>query len=168
MLQWLLPYQILLGPDFPTTGRCCGLGSVGCDLLLALEISGWLPLRRPRNTLRRLEANAQTGLCRRYDNLVGMFSGKQVPAVGVSIGIERVFSVLESRIRARAEQQGGLIRKNDTQVHILLQCRLQDPAARGCFNGNRTERHTLHDSDGASISWCDDFMKCGTHGKLIS
>ncbi|XP_028548347.1 histidine--tRNA ligase, cytoplasmic-like, partial [Dendrobium catenatum] len=31
----------------------------------------------------------------RYDNLVGMFSGKQVPAVGVSLGIERVFTIME-------------------------------------------------------------------------
>jgi histidyl-tRNA synthetase len=31
----------------------------------------------------------------RYDGLVGMFSGKNIPAVGVSIGIERIFSILE-------------------------------------------------------------------------
>jgi histidyl-tRNA synthetase len=34
----------------------------------------------------------------RYDNLVGMFDPKHknVPCVGVSIGVERVFSVLEA------------------------------------------------------------------------
>lgn len=32
---------------------------------------------------------------RRYDNLVGMFSGKQVSTVGVSLGIERVFTIME-------------------------------------------------------------------------
>jgi histidyl-tRNA synthetase len=37
----------------------------------------------------------------RYDNLVGMFSGKQVPAVGVSFGIERVFAIMEEQERAR-------------------------------------------------------------------
>ena len=31
----------------------------------------------------------------RYDGLVGMFSGKNIPAVGVSIGIERIFAILE-------------------------------------------------------------------------
>ena len=31
----------------------------------------------------------------RFDNLIGMFSGKQIPAVGVSIGIERIFNILE-------------------------------------------------------------------------
>jgi histidyl-tRNA synthetase len=37
----------------------------------------------------------------RYDNLVGMFDGKgkQMPCVGFSVGIERVFSILEERIR---------------------------------------------------------------------
>lgn len=33
----------------------------------------------------------------RYDGLIGMFSGKQIPAIGVSIGIERVFSILEEK-----------------------------------------------------------------------
>lgn len=33
----------------------------------------------------------------RYDGLVGMFSGKDIPAVGVSIGIERVFAILEEK-----------------------------------------------------------------------
>jgi histidyl-tRNA synthetase len=35
----------------------------------------------------------------RYDGLVGMFSGKQIPAVGVSIGIERVFAILEEKLK---------------------------------------------------------------------
>lgn len=48
----------------------------------------------------------------RYDNLVGMFSGAsssksagQVPCVGVSIGVERVFSIMMARLaKLRAEQ----------------------------------------------------------------
>ena len=35
----------------------------------------------------------------RYDELVGMFSGKKIPAVGVSIGIERVFILLEEKFK---------------------------------------------------------------------
>lgn len=31
----------------------------------------------------------------RYDGLIGMFSGKDIPSVGGSIGIERIFSILE-------------------------------------------------------------------------
>lgn len=34
----------------------------------------------------------------RYDELVGMFSGKNIPAIGVSIGIERIFSILEEKL----------------------------------------------------------------------
>ena len=37
----------------------------------------------------------------RYDGLVGMFSGKDIPAVGVSIGIERVFAILEEKAKGR-------------------------------------------------------------------
>jgi len=37
----------------------------------------------------------------RYDNLVGMFSGKQIPAVGVSLGIERVFAIMEQQEKER-------------------------------------------------------------------
>lgn len=34
----------------------------------------------------------------RYDDLVGMFEGKgQVPCVGVSLGIERLFAIIEAR-----------------------------------------------------------------------
>ena len=35
----------------------------------------------------------------RFDNLIGMFSGKQIPAVGVSIGIERIFNILEKHYK---------------------------------------------------------------------
>ena len=40
----------------------------------------------------------------RYDGLVGMFDskGKKVPCVGVSIGIERVFAILEARAMVSA------------------------------------------------------------------
>ncbi|XP_050070584.1 histidine--tRNA ligase, cytoplasmic-like [Anopheles maculipalpis] len=50
----------------------------------------------------------------RYDNLVGMFNPKrkqQVPCVGVSIGVERLFSVLETRSINR-------IRTNETEVFV--------------------------------------------------
>lgn len=54
----------------------------------------------------------------RYDTLVGMFSGKEVPAVGVSIGIERVFAIMEGQLRARAEEAGGTIRETETEVLV--------------------------------------------------
>lgn len=39
----------------------------------------------------------------RYDGLIGMFSGKEVPSVGGSIGIERIFNILEDREKAKGE-----------------------------------------------------------------
>lgn len=54
----------------------------------------------------------------RYDKLVGMFSGKDVPAVGVSIGIERVFAIAEAQARARAAESGTAIRATETQVLV--------------------------------------------------
>lgn len=37
----------------------------------------------------------------RYDGLVGMFSGRaQVPCVGVSFGVERIFSITKARMAA--------------------------------------------------------------------
>ncbi|XP_058097409.1 histidine--tRNA ligase, cytoplasmic [Magnolia sinica] len=52
----------------------------------------------------------------RYDNLVGMFSGKQVPAVGVSLGIERVFAIMEQIEKDRNQA----IRPTETQVLVVL------------------------------------------------
>lgn len=46
----------------------------------------------------------------RYDNLIGMFGTKQVPAVGVSLGIERVFTIMEQ------------IQKERNQVLTTFKC----------------------------------------------
>ncbi|ONK80139.1 uncharacterized protein A4U43_C01F14300 [Asparagus officinalis] len=52
----------------------------------------------------------------RYDNLVGMFSGKQVPAVGVSLGIERVFAIMEQLENDKHEAT----RATETQVLVAI------------------------------------------------
>jgi histidyl-tRNA synthetase len=49
----------------------------------------------------------------RYDGLIGMFSGKNIPAVGGSIGIERMFSILEEK----ATEKGG-VRATETMVLV--------------------------------------------------
>ncbi|KAL6750380.1 hypothetical protein V8C86DRAFT_855743 [Haematococcus lacustris] len=54
----------------------------------------------------------------RYDKLVGMFSGKDVPAVGVSIGIERVFAIMEAQVRERAAAENRPLRAIETQVLV--------------------------------------------------
>lgn len=52
----------------------------------------------------------------RYDDLVGMFDskGKKVPCVGVSIGVERIFAVMEKKLN----KQGDKIRTTETQVYV--------------------------------------------------
>lgn len=49
----------------------------------------------------------------RYDGLIGMFSGKDIPSVGGSIGIERIFNILEEK-----ELERGEVRKTETQVLV--------------------------------------------------
>lgn len=52
----------------------------------------------------------------RYDGLVGMFDprGKQVPCVGVSIGVERIFAVLE------AKQAAEKTKARTTEVEVYV------------------------------------------------
>jgi len=55
----------------------------------------------------------------RYDKLVGMFSGQKgskgdVPCVGVSIGIERLFSIMESNIA----KSKAVVRQIETEVYV--------------------------------------------------
>lgn len=47
----------------------------------------------------------------RYDGLVGMFSGKDIPAIGVSIGIERVFAIFEEKLQQKC-------RATSTQIMV--------------------------------------------------
>jgi len=53
----------------------------------------------------------------RYDGLVGMFDPKKrsVPCVGVSIGIERLFSIMESNMTKEDKK----IRTVDTEVYVI-------------------------------------------------
>ncbi|GAA96629.1 uncharacterized protein L969DRAFT_94918 [Mixia osmundae IAM 14324] len=56
----------------------------------------------------------------RYDNLVGMFSGSdgkkglQIPCVGVSIGVERVFSILQQKAKDQVNPRG-----KDVDVFVM-------------------------------------------------
>ena len=54
----------------------------------------------------------------RYDHLVGMFSNKEVPAVGVSIGIERVFAIIEAQMQEKVKENSGTIRETETEVLV--------------------------------------------------
>ncbi|EFN84523.1 Histidyl-tRNA synthetase, cytoplasmic [Harpegnathos saltator] len=52
----------------------------------------------------------------RYDNLVGMFDNKNknVPCVGVSLGVERIFSILEAKLT----NKGLKMRSTETEVFV--------------------------------------------------
>ncbi|XP_010549872.1 PREDICTED: histidine--tRNA ligase, cytoplasmic [Tarenaya hassleriana] len=62
----------------------------------------------------------------RYDNLIGMFGTRQVPAVGMSLGIERVFNIMEELHK----QQNQIIRPTETQalVSIMVENKLSEAA----------------------------------------
>lgn len=54
----------------------------------------------------------------RYDNLVGMFSGKnQIPCVGISFGIDRIFSITSARMAA--DKSAGQVRNNEVDVYVM-------------------------------------------------
>lgn len=52
----------------------------------------------------------------RYDNLVGMFSnGKSIPCVGISFGIERLFSIIKARVMKQLDN----ISASQTQAYVM-------------------------------------------------
>ncbi|KAI5927682.1 histidyl-tRNA synthetase, class IIa [Camillea tinctor] len=54
----------------------------------------------------------------RYDNLVGMFSGKnQIPCVGISFGVDRIFSIINERMKA--DKSLDKVRKNEIDAYVM-------------------------------------------------
>lgn len=54
----------------------------------------------------------------RYDNLVGMFSGKsQIPCVGVSLGVDRIFSITKARMEA--DKAAAAVRSSEVDVYVM-------------------------------------------------
>ena len=54
----------------------------------------------------------------RYDELVGMFSGKaQIPCVGISFGVDRIFSITKARMTADKGAAG--VRSNEVDVYVM-------------------------------------------------
>jgi histidyl-tRNA synthetase len=50
----------------------------------------------------------------RYDELVGMFSGKPIPCVGISFGVDRIFSITKARLGANPD-----LRPTEVDVFIM-------------------------------------------------
>ena len=54
----------------------------------------------------------------RYDELVGMFSGKaQIPCVGISFGVDRIFSITKARMEA--SKTASAIRPTEVDVFVM-------------------------------------------------
>ena len=54
----------------------------------------------------------------RYDELVGMFSGKtQIPCVGISFGVDRIFSITKARMEA--DKNAATVRSNEVDVYVM-------------------------------------------------
>lgn len=54
----------------------------------------------------------------RYDNLVGMFSGKkQIPCVGISFGVERIFAITKAKMEA--DKNAPKVRGNEVDVYVM-------------------------------------------------
>lgn len=54
----------------------------------------------------------------RYDDLVGMFSGKnKIPCVGISFGVDRIFSITKARMLA--EKNAQAVRNNEVDVYVM-------------------------------------------------
>lgn len=54
----------------------------------------------------------------RYDELVGMFSGKQqIPCVGISFGVDRIFSIIKSRMESSS--MSSAVRSTEVDVYVM-------------------------------------------------
>jgi len=51
----------------------------------------------------------------RYDGLIGLFRGEEIPAVGFSVGVERIFTILEEEVK----KDKGKVRASPTQVFVV-------------------------------------------------
>lgn len=54
----------------------------------------------------------------RYDNLVGMFAPKaQIPCVGISFGVERIFSITKALLEQK--QNGAALRNSEVDAYVM-------------------------------------------------
>lgn len=52
----------------------------------------------------------------RYDNLVGMYCGRNVPCVGISFGVERIYTILDAR---RPKKKGETAISSDFDIYVV-------------------------------------------------
>lgn len=87
----------------------------------------------------------------RYDGLVGMFSGKQVPACGFSLGLERILVVMEER---------GLFPERDAARRVLVAPTRAEQAARAARLA-----HAIRGASRREVELSPDPMKPGAARK---
>ena len=92
----------------------------------------------------------------RYDNLVGMFLPKaQIPCVGVSFGVDRIFSITKARLER--ENSAEALRSSEVDAFVMAF------GGKG-FNGMLTERMSVCQAlwnAGVKVSLAFD-CACGT------
>ena len=92
----------------------------------------------------------------RYDGLVGMFDskGRPVPCVGVSVGVERIFSILEAR--AKSGQAGKVTRTYITYimyVYICTYCAYVYTCTAPCMLHAKVKSYNLHCDKNHVLVW---------------
>ncbi|KAL4867579.1 hypothetical protein BDV12DRAFT_119375 [Aspergillus spectabilis] len=56
----------------------------------------------------------------RYDNLVNMFSKKrQIPCVGISFGVDRIFTIMKQRLEKEAKEGTATVRASESDVFVM-------------------------------------------------
>ncbi|KKK19991.1 hypothetical protein AOCH_001123 [Aspergillus ochraceoroseus] len=56
----------------------------------------------------------------RYDDLVNMFSKKrQIPCVGVSFGVDRIFTIMKTRMELAAKESNTTVRASEVDVFVM-------------------------------------------------
>jgi len=88
----------------------------------------------------------------RYDDLIGQFAGKKIPAVGCSIGFERILAILQERTAGQAVAAGS---------RVLLVCdeedavRLQQQAEQLRNEGFCVETYLDYDDVGKQFKYAE-------------
>ena len=64
-----------------------------------------------------------------------MFSSKDVPAVGVSIGIERIFNLLEDKVTADCRDESGAVtgKIKETATQVIASSLVLHLSAKTCY-----------------------------------
>lgn len=83
----------------------------GLDYYTGLIYEAVIELPGEKNTETRIGSIAAGG---RYDNLVGMYGRRKIPCIGVSFGVDRIFTILKQR------NEDQKVRARSVDVYIMV------------------------------------------------